>query len=132
MLNNSCIDIPSLFLILGLASAYPYRKYYTKTVLEYTFFVIYYVQFVTILKFIQEIIVKIEFIQDLIKENPDHPIVAANNLVFGNVDSRPKAKLSGEAGMSPELLAAAFLAQLFACFWVLQNWKICKWIQIRA
>jgi hypothetical protein len=43
MLNNSCIDIPSLFLILGLAAAYPYRKYYTKTVLEYTFFVIYYV-----------------------------------------------------------------------------------------
>jgi len=52
MINNSCIDIPSLFLILGLCAAYPYRKYYTKTVLEYTFFVIYYMQFVTILKFV--------------------------------------------------------------------------------
>jgi hypothetical protein len=42
MINNSCIDTPSLFLILGLISAYPYRKFYTKVVLEYTFFVIYY------------------------------------------------------------------------------------------
>jgi hypothetical protein len=42
MINNSCIDTPSLFLILGLIAFYPYRKFYTKTVLEYTFFVIYY------------------------------------------------------------------------------------------
>ena len=42
MINNSCIDIPSLFLIQGLAATYPYRKLYTKTVLEYIFVVMYY------------------------------------------------------------------------------------------
>lgn len=42
MINNSAVDIPTLFLILGLAASYPYRKYYTKSVLEYIFFVMYY------------------------------------------------------------------------------------------
>jgi len=62
MLNNSCIDIPSLFLILGLAASYPYRKYYTKSVLEYIFFVIYYQSIIIMIKIVQEIFVKIEFI----------------------------------------------------------------------
>jgi len=89
MINNSCIDFPSLDMILGLAAAYPYRKYYTKTVLEYTFFVIYYLAFIIALKLIQEITVKIEFMRDLINENPDSTLVQLNNLLFGNVNDRP-------------------------------------------
>ena len=120
MLNNSCIDLPSLELILGLVAAYPYRKYYTKTVLEYTFFVIYYLAFIITIKLVQEIFVKIEFIQDLMDEHPKHPAVKLNNLLFGNVDDRPKFDRNGNAKESnADFIAASFLAQLLVCFWLI-------------
>ena len=81
---------------------------------------------------IQEIIIKVEFIQDLIAENPNHTAVKVNNLLFGNVEDRPQVGIAGKKlNNNADLLAAGFLAQLFVCFLVLQNWKICKWIQIR-
>jgi hypothetical protein len=90
MLNNSCADIPSLLMILALMSAYPYRKQYTKSFLQYTFFVMYYLQFILCLKLINECFVKIEFIQDLMKEYKDSNIVKANDILFGNVDLTKK------------------------------------------
>jgi len=62
MVNNSASDIPSLFFILILFATYMFRKKYTKVYLQYTFFVIYYLHFILILKIINEIMVNIDFI----------------------------------------------------------------------
>lgn len=73
-------------MILALMSAYPYRKQYTKTFLQYTFFVMYYLQFILCLKLINEIFVKIEFIQDLMNEYHNSSLVKLNRLLFGKVE----------------------------------------------
>jgi hypothetical protein len=112
-------------MILALMSAYPYRKQYTKSFLEFTFFVIYYLHFILSLKLINEIIVKIEFIQDLMNEYKNSNIVKANDLLFGNVELQKANSASGD------YINIAYMLWLLVCFNLIQSWKQAKWIEIR-
>jgi hypothetical protein len=80
----------------------------------------YYLQFIIIIKIVQEIVVKIEFIEDLQADYPDHFLTNLNNLLFGSVDDRPAVDLNGDGKYrNASLLAAGYLVQLLVCFWTI-------------
>jgi hypothetical protein len=85
MVNNSAADIPSLFFILIMFATYMFRKTFTKIYLQYTFFVMYYLHFVLLLKLSNEILVNIDFVQSTMDEYPENKFVLINDLLFGSI-----------------------------------------------
>mmetsp|Transcript_21580 Transcript_21580/g.33239 ORF Transcript_21580/g.33239 Transcript_21580/m.33239 type:complete len:491 (-) Transcript_21580:2754-4226(-) len=83
MSYNSCSDIPSLFMILLLFAFYAVRKKYSVAYRKYSFFVVYAIQFILILKIINDTMNSIDFVQEFMKNNKNSPFVQINNLLFG-------------------------------------------------
>jgi len=69
MIFNSCSDIPTLFMLLVMFAFYAYRKVYTKSFLRYTFFVVYFIHFVLVLKLIYNTLIKIDFARNWMQAN---------------------------------------------------------------
>jgi len=83
MAYNSCSDIPALLMILVMFAFYAYRKANTRKFLQYTFIVVYFIQFIITLKIINEIVRNIDFAKKLMEENHDSTFVQANDILFG-------------------------------------------------
>lgn len=100
MVFNSCSDIPTLFMLLLVFAMYAFRKDYTVAFLQYTFFVVYFIQFMLTLKLINNTLTSIDFVKDWMEENKEKPGVQFNNILFGNEatpasgESAAKLKLS--------------------------------------
>ena len=83
MVYNACSDIPNLFLLLLMFAFYAYRKVYTRQFLQFTFLVVYFIQFILTIKIINDILTKIEFAQTFMADNKDSNFVKANQIIFG-------------------------------------------------
>jgi len=83
MAYNSCSDIPALLMILVMFAFYAYRKANTRLFLQYTFIVVYFIQFIITLKIINEIVRNIDFARKWMKEHDDSKFVQINNILFG-------------------------------------------------
>lgn len=65
---NSVSDIPTLFLILFLASAYAFRKEFSLAYRKYTFFVISFIKNCLILNLTMIILFRISFMKQIIRD----------------------------------------------------------------
>lgn len=72
---NSCSDIPCLFILLILAAFYGQRKQYSRAYRQGSFFVVYFIMFMLVLKLINDILNRIPFIKDFMKYNKASMIV---------------------------------------------------------
>ena len=80
---NSCSDIPCLFILLILAAFYGQRKQYSRAYRQGSFFIVYFIMFMLVLKLVNDILNRIPFIKDFMKYNKASTIVQVNHLVFG-------------------------------------------------
>ena len=126
MVFNSCSDIPTLFMLLIMFASYAYRKVYTRLFLTYTFVLVYFIQLVLILKLINEIITRIQFLQQLMQANEDSTIVQINSIVFGGGSQKTDSD-------EPMMIVRryGYFINLFICFYACQAWKSAKWMEIR-
>lgn len=122
---NSCLDIPILFQILLLFSLYAYRKVYTVGFLRYTFFTIYYIQFMMALKLLKITLTKIEYVQEYVEDNQKATLVEVVDILFGGIESHDQS-------YKMFLRRIGHVCIIVICFIVAQCWKATKWIEIRV
>ena len=84
MIFNSCSDIPTLFMLLVMFAFYAYRKVYTKSFLQYTFFVVYFIHFVLVLKLIFNTLTRIDYARNWMQANQDSRLVRIASITFGS------------------------------------------------
>ena len=83
----------------------------------------YYLQFILVLKLINEIMVNIDFIAAAMKSHQEYRAVILNNLLFGSVKAT-------EGGWDPARVLYIF--NLLFSLKYIQSWKQTKWLEIRV
>lgn len=88
MTFNAAIDIPTLVFLLLLAMFYPIRKDHTIVYRTFCFFTIYWVQLITYLKIMHDVLIGIDFVQHNLRYYPDGNFAKANDILFGGLKSQ--------------------------------------------
>jgi hypothetical protein len=120
MTFNAIIDVPTLLFLLLLAALYPIRKDITLFYRGFSFFIIYWIQLITWLKILHDVLIGIDFVQIWLSDYPDGPFAIFNNLLFGGLKSAHTGK---------DL--AQYLIYTVSCLYCTQMWRTVKWWQIR-
>lgn len=124
---NTISSIPGLFLIIGLLSMYEIRKNFSRAYRATSFFTLYWVQIVMIIKIAIEMILKVESVNAKLHNLPDDNFEKQMiQILFGELHSL-------EVIRSAEISYTSYywiLTTLF-CIYCAQGWKTCKWLEIR-
>ena len=89
MAFNGFIDVPTIIMIVFYTSLYPFRNDYPEAFTRFTFFIAYYIKFVTIFKAFHMIVGNVEYIHDINESNPESTRVIALKVIFGRSFSMP-------------------------------------------
>ena len=81
---NALFDLPQLFMILLLVATFPFRKLYPVAYGLASIFLTWYIHCALTLKVMYGMLVKIEYVADYIKGNPDNAYVRWCRIIFGS------------------------------------------------
>lgn len=127
---NSLSSIPGLFMVIGLMSLYEIRKKYSRMYRTYSFVVLYWVQFMMIVKLVVELYVSIESVNaNLHIQAMDSDNVAATLLqcLFGRLHTMEDIRDRKHINFASQYWIFSILISIYCC----QGWKTCKWFEIR-
>lgn len=130
MAYNSVSDIPSMFFLLFLSALYAFRKNYSGAYRVLSFFVVYYIQVLMLIKICNDFILRSPFNKEWIAANPKAAFVRIEAILFGEPLSA-KVHLSDRDQASADRKFYIYQASAISCLFFTQCWKVTKWIEIR-
>lgn len=126
---NSLSCLPGLFMVLGLFAMYDLRKKYSKAYRTFSFNVVYFIQYMMIVKLSMKVFIHIPNINAHLvheKQNEKHYASTFYQVLFGEMHSLEDHE--DEKVIHYTLIQ--FLS-FFVCIYCFQGWKTCKWMEIR-
>jgi hypothetical protein len=126
---NSISSVPGLFMIIGLLSLFEIRKNFSRTYRTFSFFALYWVQIVMIIKVAVEIIVRIESVNARLHNLVGKKARVTSTIIqilFGELHSVESTRFNEITFTSQYWILTTLL-----CIYCNQGWKACKWLEIR-
>lgn len=132
----SVSEIPTFVFILLMIAFYAIRKEAASAYRRFTFFVVHWIQITMMIKFMFRVTIRIPFISDFFKFNPDNSFVKAATIIYGeNMESKSERlshKTQGaKAEVNHDLYRFAYCALMQLAVFVCQLWRTTKWFEIR-
>lgn len=124
---NTISSIPSLIMIIGLLSMFEIRKNFSRAYRAFSFFTLYWVQIVMIIKLAMELILKVESVNARLNNLPDTNIEKQMlQILFGELHSLDVIRSSVISFTSYYWILTTLL-----CIYCYQGFKTSKWLEIR-
>jgi len=122
---NGLFDLPQLFMILCIMSAFVFRQMIRVQFGYSLVFLSIYIQTALTLKIVYLIAIQIDFVDDYIKENFETNFyIKWLRIVFGQHSNIKEVEDQNTSRI-------AYLICLFICIYSCQVWRQCKWIEFR-
>lgn len=119
MTFNNLTDLPGLFLLMLLGGLYMMRKEFSSFYRPLSFFFVYWVQYIILLKFLKDMLTEVRYIRIWLENHPESTPAYLNDILFGGLKKVNKSLKHANhtyGGLC-----------LFSCY----VWRIVKWFEVR-